>query len=168
MNEERRSNYIPHSGLSNIYVNAKDKIFDRYKMPKRRDFRECPYEQWKDYFIADHCPNLSENVINEPVECPLTGEMEFLKVSLLTVLSFGEISDNMAERIRGEANKAMLTGQSLSGKLRELVLEEIKLGNNAIINKLFKSAGANNGKEADTWWEEAGIKEKSVDMDFHF
>ncbi len=160
---DKDTGYTPSIDLGDIYVNSQTRSFNRYKTPKKRKFNECPFEQWKEYYIADRSPNLTENIINEPVTSPLTGEMEFLKVPLLTVLNFGEISDYLAERIRSEITKANLTGVSPAGGLRDLVLEEIKLGNTAIINKVFKNApDSQNGGKAETWWREQGITELNL------
>ena len=145
------------SGTSGVYVNKRDRMFDRYKVPKSAKHQECPYSQWKEYYIADHQPNLSENIVDEPMESPLTGEMEFVKVNLLTVLSFGEISEYLSNRIRTEITKADLTGTNPKSGLRKLVLEEISLGDKAVISKVFRSGGNEDEPAPDTWWAEQGM-----------
>ncbi|MBO6149388.1 MAG: hypothetical protein J6O55_08620 [Lachnospiraceae bacterium] len=144
--------------INSIYVNKEDKIYNRHKTPKPDKQRECAFTQWKDYYIADFHPNLTENIINEPIESPITGETEFVTMNLLTVLSFGEISTYLADRIRTAVTKARLTGASPQKALHDIIIDEIELGDQAIISQAFKNTVQVGNSNPDTWWAEAGIK----------
>ncbi len=152
--------------MSDIYINKSELVYNNYKTPKGDKNRQCPFSQWKEYYIADMQPNLSEEIIHEPMENPLTGEMEFVKMNLLGILSFGESSEMMGDNIRTAITKASLTGQPIAGPLRELVRQEIELGNQTVISAVFKGVPTEKADGADTWWAEEGITEKKVDKSF--
>ena len=156
-------NNEPFHELSTVYKNKDDNTYNHYKLPKSDSRRQCSYEQWKEYYIADYAPNLSEEVVNEPIESPGSGKLEFVKLNLLAILGFGEKSGLLADRIRTEVTKAIYTGKSPSSGLRDMVLKEIELGNPIIIRKCFGDKAEAQAANADTWWAEEGITEKKVD-----
>ncbi|MBO6132880.1 MAG: hypothetical protein J6P05_00910 [Lachnospiraceae bacterium] len=149
--------------LTTVYTNKEDTVYNSYKTPKSDKKKKGSYEQWKEFYIADYAPNLSEEIVNEPVENPATGELEFIKLSFLDILSFGDKSGVLAQRIRTEVVKAAYTGKSPAAGLRDLVLKEIELGDKIVIDKCFSGTVQHKGHSADTWWAEEGIKEKKVD-----
>ncbi len=123
-------------------------------------YRES-YEQWKDFYIADFKPNLAENVIEEPLENPVTHKLELVKFSLMDAFEIGYISEYLSDRVRTAVMKANLTGGSPAALLHDVVIKEIDLGDKTIINMVFgKSMPANAAPEKapDTWWAEQGMR----------
>ena len=144
--------------LNTVYINKEDTVYNNYKTPKSDKKRKGSYEQWKEFYIADYAPNLSEEIVSGPVENPATGELEFIKLTLLEILAFGDVSGVLAQRIRTEVTKAAYTGKSPASGLRDLVLKEIELGDQIVINKCFVGKASKKAGNADTWWAEEGIK----------
>ena len=106
------------------------------------------YKQWKEFYIADFRPNLSENVLEEPLENPVTHDMEFVKFSLMDAFEIGYISEYLSDRVRTAVMKANLTGESPASHLHDLVVKEIELGDRTIIGMVFgKSLPANAVKD---------------------
>ena len=119
------------------------------------------YKQWKEFYIADFKPNLAENVLEEPLENPVTHDMEFVKYSLMDAFEIGFISEYLSDRVRTAVMKANLTGESPASLLHDLVIKEIELGDRTVIGMVFgKSLPANavHDKKPDTWWAEEGIR----------
>lgn len=124
-----------------------------------KEYRES-YDRWREYYIADYKPNLAENVLEEPLENPLTHKTEFVKLSLMNAFDIGNISEYLADRVRTAVMKANLVGESPAAGLHDLVIREIELGDRTIIGMVFgKNApmNAQQEKTPDTWWAEEGI-----------
>ena len=85
------------------------------------------FDQWKEFYIADYKPNLAENVIEEPVENPITHKTEFVKFTLMKAMDIGYISEYLADRVRTAMMKANLTGESPAAGLHDLIIQEIEL-----------------------------------------
>ncbi|MCR4590955.1 MAG: hypothetical protein K5668_09055 [Lachnospiraceae bacterium] len=118
------------------------------------------YDQWKEFFIADFKPNLAENVVEEPLENPITHKTEFVKFNLMHAFEIGYISEYLADRVRTAVMKASLTGESPASLLHDLVIQEINLGDRTVMGMVFgKSMPANAAPEKapDTWWAEEGM-----------
>ncbi len=121
-------------------------------------YRES-FDQWREFYIADYKPNLAENVLEEPLENPLTRKTEFVKLSLMNAFDIGTISEYLADRVRTAVMKANLTGESPAAGLHDLVIREIELGDRTVIGMVFgKNNPTNAGPEKapDTWWAEEG------------
>ncbi len=119
------------------------------------------YLQWKEFYIADFKPNLAENVLEEPLENPVTHKMEFVKFSLMDAFDVGLISEYLSDRVRTAVMKANLTGESPAALLHDVVLQEIELNDRTVINMVFgKSMPVNAAAEKapDTWWAEEGMR----------
>jgi hypothetical protein len=119
------------------------------------------FDQWKEFYIADYKPNLTENVIEEPLEDPRTHKTEFVKFGLMKALDIGYISEYLSDRVRTAVMKANLTGESPAAGLRELIIQEVNLGDRTVMDMIFgKNAPTHAGKDKapDTWWAEEGIK----------
>ncbi len=124
-----------------------------------KEYRES-YDRWREYYIADYKPNLAENVLEEPLENPVTHKMEFVKLSLMKAFDVGTISEYLADRVRTAVMRANLVGESPASGLHDLIIREIELGDRTIIEMVFgKNAPVNAGQEKapDTWWAEEGI-----------
>ena len=117
------------------------------------------YEQWKEFYVADFKPNLTENVIEEPLENPVTHKMEMVKFSLMNAFEIGYVSAYLADRVRTAVMRANYTGESPASGLHDLIMQEIKLGDKTIINMVFGKSMPSNASEPapDTWWAEEGI-----------
>ncbi len=121
-------------------------------------YRES-YDRWREFYIADYKPNLAENVLEEPLENPITHKTEFVKLSLMNAFDIGNISEYLADRVRTAVMRANFVGESPASGLHDLVIREIELGDRAIITMVFgKNAPMNAEKEKapDTWWAEEG------------
>jgi len=119
------------------------------------------FDQWKEFYIADYKPNLAENVIEEPVENPITHKTEFVKFTFMKAMDIGYISEYLADRVRTAVMKANFTGESPASGLHDLIIREIELRDRTIIDMVFgKNAPANAAPEKapDTWWAEEGMK----------
>ena len=119
------------------------------------------FDQWKDFYIADQKPNLSEYVIEEALQIPGTNEMDFVKLTLLQALDIGHISVYLADRVRTIVTLSLLTGKRPTEGLHDLIIEEIELNDQSIINLVFGSNAPMNAKKdvkADTWWAEEALK----------
>ena len=119
------------------------------------------FDQWKEFYIADFKPNLTENVIEEPVENPITHKTEFVKFTLMKAMEIGYISEYLADRVRTAMMKANLTGESPAAGLHDLIIQEIELRDRTIIDMVFGKnvpAHAAPEKAPDTWWAEEGMK----------
>lgn len=117
------------------------------------------YEQWREFYIADFKPNLAENVLEEPLENPLTHKTEFVKLSLMNAFDIGTISEYLADRVRTAVMRANFVGESPSNGLHDLVIREIELGDRTVIGMVFgknNPANAAPEKAPDTWWAEEG------------
>ena len=118
------------------------------------------FDQWKDFYIADQKPNLSEYVIEEALQIPGTNEMDFVKLTLLQALDIGHISVYLADRVRTIVTLSLLTGKRPAEGLHDLIIEEIELNDQSIINLVFGSKAPMNAKKdvkADTWWAEEAL-----------
>ncbi|SKB59002.1 hypothetical protein SAMN06296386_102334 [Lachnospiraceae bacterium] len=119
------------------------------------------FDQWKEYYIADQKPNLSELVLEEPLKIPGTDEMDFVKLTLLQALDIGHISVYLADRVRTIVNMSLFTGKDPAEGLHDLIIEEIELNDQSIINLVFGKkapSAANKNAKADTWWAEEALK----------
>ncbi len=119
------------------------------------------YLQWKEFFIADFKPNLAENVVEEPLENPVTHKTELVKFSLMDAFDIGLISEYLSDRVRTAVMKANFTGESPAALLHDIVIQEINLGDKAIINMVFGKSMPTHAvpeKAPDTWWAEQGMR----------
>ena len=117
------------------------------------------YEQWREFYIADFKPNLAENVLEEPLENPLTHKTEFVKLSLMNAFDIGTISEYLADRVRPAVMRANFVGESPANGLHDLVIREIELGDRTVIGMVFGKNNPTNAapeKAPDTWWAEEG------------
>ena len=129
------------------------------KRGKAMGYKES-YDQWKEFYIADFKPNLTENVVEEPLENPVTHKTEMVKFSLMNAFDIGYISEYLADRVRTAAMKANFIGESPAALLHDLVIQEIELGDKTIIGMVFGKSLPNNAekdKAPDTWWAEQGM-----------
>ncbi len=117
------------------------------------------YEQWREFYIADFKPNLAENVLEEPLENPLTHKTEFVKLSLMNAFDIGTISEYLSDRVRTAVMRANFVGDSPAAGLHDLVIREIELGDRTVIGMVFGKNNPTNAapeKAPDTWWAEEG------------
>lgn len=118
------------------------------------------YDQWKEFYIADFKPNLAENVLEEPLENPVTHKLELVKFSLMDAFEIGYISEYLADRVRTAVMKANLTGESPAANLHDVVIQEINLNDRTVIGMVFGKSlptHATPEKAPDTWWAEQGM-----------
>lgn len=111
-------------------INNNGKIGERAESCRKK----CDFGLWKDLYIADYKPDLTEIIIEEVMQGKL------VKLNLLSLFNIAESVELFADYLRSKLMVQAYTGQSQREKLKWLVEFNIEHGGNRFKELVFSES----------------------------